>query len=321
MNHIDPKTFDSSPFNPGAIDPATAAFNIELEAILASVPSTHLVDPAVTRAARARGEGIFPLPPEVKEAAWREIPGPDGARRVRVLVPPEVRGVYLHIHGGGWTLGAPAFADMRNWAMANACQLAVVSVEYRLGPENPWPACGNDCENAALWLCQNCAAEFGTDNLCIGGESAGAHLAATTLLRMRDRQGFTGFTAANLVYGMYDMSFTPSVANWGDRNLVLSTPIIDWFVNNLLNGHDRRDPDVSALYADLNALPAALFTVGTLDPLLDDSLFMHARWLAAGNTAELAVFPGGAHGFDAFPIELAARATAKAHDFLNQALA
>jgi acetyl esterase/lipase len=83
---------------------------------------------------------------------------------------------------------------------------------------------------------------------------------------------------------------------------------------------DRRHPDISPLYADLTSLPAALFTVGTLDPLLDDSLFLCARWIAAGNTAELAVYPGGVHGFTTFPGELAAEANARSDRFMAEAV-
>jgi acetyl esterase/lipase len=81
----------------------------------------------------------------------------------------------------------------------------------------------------------------------------------------------------------------------------------------------RRDPDVSPLYADLSGMPTALFTVGTADPLLDDSLFMHARWLAAGNRSELAVYPGGTHLFNAFPIRLAKKANGRIFGFLSKA--
>jgi len=88
----------------------------------------------------------------------------------------------------------------------------------------------------------------------------------------------------------------------------------------LSHDQDRRDPDVSPLYADLRGLPPALFTVGTRDALLDDSLFMHARWLAAGNRAELAVHPGRAHGFTLFPFALAAAANAKIDAFLARAV-
>ena len=75
---------------------------------------------------------------------------------------------------------------------------------------------------------------------------------------------------------------------------------------------------MSPLYADLRGLPPALFTVGTRDALLDDSLFMHARWLAAGNRAELAVYPGGPHGFTLFPVfGLAEAANARIETFLG----
>ena len=83
---------------------------------------------------------------------------------------------------------------------------------------------------------------------------------------------------------------------------------------------DRRAPDISPLYADLKGLCPALFTVGTRDALLDDTLFMHARWIAAGNPAELAIYPGGAHGFTLFPNELSRRATARIDAFLNRVL-
>ena len=79
-------------------------------------------------------------------------------------------------------------------------------------------------------------------------------------------------------------------------------------------------PDVSPLYADLKGLCAALFSVGTKDALLDDTLFMHARWVAAGNEAELAVYPGGAHGFTLFPNGLADKASERMDGFLRGVL-
>jgi acetyl esterase/lipase len=82
---------------------------------------------------------------------------------------------------------------------------------------------------------------------------------------------------------------------------------------------DRRNPDISPLYADLHGLPRALFTVGTCDPLLDDTLFMYARWIAAGNEAELAIYPGGAHAFTLFPLPLATAANERCDRFLRSA--
>ncbi len=302
-------SIDPSVFDPAAIDDETKAFNEQLEKALATVPPTHQVPPQVTRDARESGQGLFGPVVTLEEGRNRTIAGPGGDLTLRVFTPPTVEGVYLHLHGGGWVLGRAHHSDVRNWAIARHCNLAVVSVDYRLAPENPYPAGPDDCEAAAAWLLGKAKEEFGTEDLFIGGESAGGHLAAVTLLRMRDRHGYTGWKGANLVYGAFDCGLTPSVANWGDRNLVLSTPIVSWFVEQFLApGVDRRGPDVSPLYADLRDMPPALFTVGSLDPLRDDSLFMYMRWVGAGNEAELAVYPGGVHGFNGFPIALGARA-------------
>jgi acetyl esterase/lipase len=125
---------------------------------------------------------------------------------------------------------------------------------------------------------------------------------------LRDRHGLRPFAAADLVFGVYDVDGTPSVRNWGERVLVLSRPIMQWFGDHFVPAELRKDPDVSPIYADLSGMPPALFTVGTMDPLIDDTLFMHARWVGAGNEAELGVYPGGSHGFTGFPIGIGKKA-------------
>ena len=145
----------------------------------------------------------------------------------------------------------------------------MVSVDYRLAPENPYPAGPDDCEAAALWLIGDEARRrLGAPGpRAIGGDSAGGQLAAVTLLRLRDRHGITGaFGAAVLQYGCFDLSMTPSQRLWGERNLVLSGPIMIWFADQFLPRHDReqrRDPDISPLFADLSGMPPAIFTIGT----------------------------------------------------------
>lgn len=302
----------------------TRAFNAQVEQILAGFPSVHTVPPEVTRKNREEGRGWMPAPVVVEEGTTRSIPGPSGHIPLRVFVPEAVDGVYFHIHGGGWTLGSAFQQDVALWALAQQAGVAVVSVDYRLAPEDPYPAGADDCEAAASWLVANARAEFGTERLVIGGESAGAHLSALTLLRLRERGTVEKFCGANLVYGCYDLSMTPSQRRWGERNLVLSTPIIGWFVDCFLPGksaEDRRDPDVSPLYADLSGMPPALFTVGTMDPLIDDTLFMEARWRAAGNAAELDVYEEGMHGFTLFPIAIAKQSIDVQVAFLRKATA
>jgi acetyl esterase/lipase len=235
----------------------------------------------------------------------RSVAGPAGPLRLRVYVPPSVRAVYLDVHGGGFFMGSPEMDDAGNAALARHAQVATVAVGYRLAPEHPWPAGPDDCEAAALWLVANAKREFGSERLLIGGGSAGANLAAVTLLRLRDRHQSAGrFLGANLVFGVYDVSGTPSQLRQGVAS----------FRDLYLPGRDtaeRRHPDVSPLYADLAGMPPALFTVGSADSLYDDSLFMAMRWRAAGNEAELAVYPESVHGFTVFPTAMARAANAR----------
>jgi acetyl esterase/lipase len=288
--------------------------------LLVNQPNWWVVGAAATRAARRRGEGPFPAPVFSARAETRIIPGPGGHDiPLRIIAPANPRGVYLHIHGGGWVLGGADMQDPMLERLADTTDLAVVSVEYRLAPEHPYPAGPDDCETAAAWLIRNAGAEFGSDALTVGGESAGGHLAAVTVIRMRDRHGYTGFRGANLVYGAFDMSMTPSQRRFGETRLVLRTSDIVQFANAYLPAiTERRDPDISPLFADLHGLCPALFTVGTADALLDDTLFMYARWLAAGSAAELGIYPGGAHGFTLFPNKLAAQAEASMVAFLKR---
>jgi acetyl esterase len=311
--------FDPDLFRPEAIAEETRRFNEELIKLLTPMANWWDVGAQVVRDARARGNGIFPLAPKSSRARTVTIEGKSGNKiPLRIVAPQNPKGVYLHIHGGGMVLGAADMQDPTFERINDAAGLACVSVEYRLAPENPYPAAPDDCESAALWLAKNARAEFGSDVLAIGGESAGATLSTITLLRMRDRHGFTGFRAANLVYGAYDYSMTPSQRQFGDRRLVLRTVDIEKFREAYLPGlqQDLLDPDISALYADLKGLPPALFTVGTEDALLDDSLFMYGRYIAAGNRAELAIYPGGAHGFNYYPLSIAAEANARMDAFL-----
>ncbi|MFG1295512.1 MULTISPECIES: alpha/beta hydrolase [Xanthobacter] len=310
---------DSAVFSNTAVAPDTRMVNDAIVKTMLAMPERWNVPLPQVRAARLAGKGAFPLPPESKRAHVEVLPGPRGPIPVRVLMPDGApRGVYLHIHGGGWTLGSARENENLTDRIAARCGLAVISVDYRLAPEEPYPAGPDDCEAAALWLVNEAQNRFGTTRLAIGGESGGATLAVTTLVRLRDRHGLTPFSAANLTAGCYDLRLTPSVRNWGDLPLVINRSDVERFVENYLRLEGRAgDPDVSPLLANLKGLPKALFTVGTRDPLLDDTLFMANAWLAAGNGAALDVYPGGCHVFIGFPGTLTDQALKKADAFLS----
>jgi acetyl esterase len=253
----------------------------------------------------------------------REIPGPAGPISIRVMTPDVIDGVYLHFHGGGMTLGSALSMDKRNWPIAQACNVAVVSVDYRLAPEHPFPAGAEDAEAAALWLIDNSVAEFGTDRLVAGGESAGAYLTLLTMLRLRDRLGATPpFLGLDLCYGVYDWGGTPSA-----RELVGKVPYATGEGVNrshYLPGRsleEARDPAISPLWAELHDLPPALLTVGTADWLRDDSIFLAGRLAAVGSDVELAVYPEGPHGIESSTTELGRMARERIYQYLRSRLA
>jgi len=314
---LDPNDL-SQLFHPGAIDPETRAYNEELLRNRDATPQAYEL--GAVRMREARHERWLKEEGPSAIATERTIPGPAGPVPLRVFIPEQVAGVYLHIHGGGFVLGEACASDRRNEHIAKTCHLAVVSVDYRLAPEHVYPAGPDDCEAAALWFIREAPHEFGSERLLIGGESAGANLAVGALLRVRDRHGFQGFAAANLVFGVYDLSGTPSGPLLGDDALTMNFRSMEWFGDQYVPDRGRlRDPDLSPLWACLDAMPPALFTVGTLDPLLDDSLFMHARWQAAGNRSQLAVYPGGPHGFTSHPTPIARQALERIDRFLEAA--
>lgn len=319
--YLDPKLFSDA-----AIPDETKQLNAGIVALIKDMANWWEVGAQQVREARAEGRGPFPAPVKSERAKWIEVDGPAGKVKLRVIAPAAgaSRGVYLHIHGGGHVLGAADQQDKLLERIADGASLTAISVEYRLAPENPYPAGPDDCEAAALWVADNLR-DFGGEKLAIGGDSAGAHLSALTILRLRDKHGRTPFNAANLVFGVFDLGMTPSARQFGDaERLVLRTLDIRKFGDAFLPGmneQEKRSPELSPLYADLRGLCPALFTIGTKDALLDDSLFMHARWIAAGNRGELDIYPGACHGFIAFPCQQTAQSIQSQIAFLNAALA
>lgn len=256
------------------------------------------------RARWSRERFAMTFPPSAAGAEERTIAGVP----CRVFLPEGTpTAVYLHFHGGGMILGAAAMNDMGNAQLAERHGMAVISVEYRLAPEHPYPAGPDDGMAVARWLLDEGAAELGSDRILIGGESAGGYMAAAVLLRIRDELGAADrVDGANLVFGVFDWGLSPSQrgVRATDRPDMLSPEGIVDFGDCYLPGRtldERRDPAISPAFAPLHDLPPALFSVGTADHLLDDTLLMAGRWAAAGNEMDLFVAPDMPHGFLGFP--------------------
>lgn len=246
---------------------------------------------------------------------------------LRILRPQagEARGVYIDYHGGGWSIGKAAMDDLVNGAIVRETGLAVVSVDYTTLPDISFlDQIAQSCA-AADWVFDNADAEFGARDLFIGGESAGAHLAACSLVRLRDKRAdFARLKGAVLFYGPYDLSATQSVRTATRETLVLDGPAMTPGIAKLLPDRDeaaRRAPDVSPLYADLSRLPPALLLCGRLDPLIDDSRLMSERWQAASGNARLILVPESPHAFNRLLTQLATRTNRFVRDWLVRRLA
>ncbi len=236
--------------------------------------------------------------------AERKIVDTVPVRIIRPKGPP--RGVVLDFHGGGWVIGNAQMNDNFNIAIVNECEVAVVSVDYRLAVSTPVEDLLDDCLRAARGVLND--AEFAGLPVVVVGESAGAHLAVATLLALKTRpELLQRIHGALLYYGVYDLTGTPSVRNAPADTLVLDGPgMVDALrlLTPDLSDTQRRQPPLSPLYGDFTGLPPTLLFAGELDPLLDDTLLIAERWQPSA-PVELHVLPASPHGFIHFPTAIA----------------
>ena len=236
----------------------------------------------------------------VEEASDRELAGV----RCRVQKPDgAASAVYLHFHGGGMVAGAPEMMDIPNRQLVRNYGMAVVSVDYRKAPEHPWPAGPDDGVAVAEWVLANCEKEFGTSRILIGGESAGGYMTAITALRVRDElHAIDRIAGLNLVFGVYDWGKSPSQRGIRPHEGydILTSAGIELFTACFvpdMTSEERRRPEISPAYANLRDLPPCLISVGSCDHLLDDSLMLASRAVAAGVDVDLFVGPELPHAF------------------------
>jgi acetyl esterase/lipase len=241
--------------------------------------------------------------------------------RARVLRPAgQVRGVVLDIHGGGWVIGNARMNNALNTATILACNVAVVSIEYRLAGRTPIQGVMDDCLAAALWVLQGDGIpKFRGLPVIVVGESAGGHLAAATLLRLKQWPAlFHRIAGTVLYYGVYDIAGTDSVRRAGPDTLVLDGPGMLVGLQRLTAGMsdaERRTAPLSPLYGDLENFPPALMFVGERDPLLDDTVRMAERWRTEA-PVELHLIPEAPHGFIHFRTRMAAKVLSASHGWI-----
>lgn len=231
---------------------------------------------------------------------WRDIlvPVPTAVRRIRVRCyePSRAsRGVVVWAHGGSWVGGSIEAWHEPCAALARACRTAVLSVDYRLAPRWPHPAPVEDLTRVLTWV----AARFGADTppLMIGGDSAGATLAACVALRCRD----TGLalTAQVLAYPPLDPSCSQPSYRRFPRSFPAREAMLDaWWT---YRGSGSSEPGEDSYFtpwtvADLRGLPPAVIGVGECDPVADDSLRFAERLRQQGNRVELRSFARVGHG-------------------------
>ncbi len=285
----------------------------ELADLLKSMPQFELSDQTLpgVRADFATMMAETPRPPSETQVESFMIPGPAGAPQVRALLykPADAQGALpaiLHIHGGGYVLGAPEMADAANRLSASELGCVIVSVDYRLAPETCHPGPLRDCYAALAWLHGN-AGPLGVDAARIGvkGESAGGGLAAALALYARD-QGGPGLAFQHLIYPMIDDRTCTNPDPHPFTGEFTWTPAKNAYGWSSLLGMPPGSPGVSAYAAvaraeQLAGLPPAFIAVGALDLFLEENLAYARRLTRAGVPAELHLYPGAFHGFHMAP--------------------
>jgi acetyl esterase/lipase len=293
------------------------------------MPSRHLVDPemaALSEMPSISFESVGveqvrammaatrppppPLPPDV-QIREAHAPGRDGAPDVRLIVtaPKAVgqgRPGILHIHGGGFVLGSADMTGPTDAEYASGLGAVVVSVDYRLAPETPYPGPVEDCYAGLAWLHAQAAA-LGVDpgRIVVTGESAGGGLAAALVLLAKHR-GEQAVAFQHLVFPMLDDRTVTHPDPSPYLGQFVWTPDSNRFGWTSMLGGPPGGADVSPFAAparagDLSGLPPTFMVCGALDLFLEEDLDYARRLIRAGVATELHVYPGAPHGFMFMP--------------------
>jgi acetyl esterase len=252
---------------------------------------------AEARAQSAAVAAAAPPPPPVASVADVSA----GAIPARLYRPSAGGGlpIIVYFHGGGWVVGSVAGSEATCRRLANASGCAVLSVEYRLAPEHPFPAAVDDTYAATRWAAANASAlGCDPDRLAVAGDSAGGNLAAVVCLMARDA-GTPRIARQLLIYPVIDArAGYPSYAD-NAEGPGLTGAAMAWFVRHYApSPADREDPRVSPILARSHAgLPPAMVITAEYDPLRDEGEAYAERLRAAGVPVDARRYDGMTHGF------------------------
>ncbi|GBF13939.1 carboxylesterase NlhH [Rhodococcus sp. Br-6] len=304
----------------------------ELRPLIPALPRVDITEPVAFRSRqriRATELAAAVDRPEGMAVVDRLVPGPAGAPDVpvRLYTPGGVSsevGALVWFHGGGYVFGEIEASERACVEIADVVGCVVVSVEYRLAPEHPYPAGLDDCSAALTWVAEH-GDELGVDpsRLAIGGVSAGAGLAAALALRARDEKG------PRLVYQVLDNPMLDDRVETASIREFTDTPL--WTYRQAVLGWefylgdwsaDTPSYAAAARAADVSGLPPAWISANEVDPLRDEAIEYALRLMRAGVPVELHHRPGTFHGSNGFPgISVSDRTREDMHLGLKSALA
>jgi acetyl esterase len=289
---------------PAKLDPdAAAVFKAFQEA---GRPPIESVSPSQARELYLAGRlPTNPEPPELKSVTALSIPAPHGSIPARIYTPKTLRQAgggapcLVFLHGGGWVIGDLDSHDVVCRKLADAGELIVIAVDYRLAPEHKFPAAVDDAIAATKWIADN-AKTLGIDaeRLSVGGDSAGGNLAAVVAIAARDGNG-PAIAGQVLIYPATDASRTHPSHSEPETSILLTHSVTRYFYDSYLNStadvHDWRASPARA--STLIGLPPAYVLTAGADPLRDEGDEYAHRLKEAGVPVTYRHFPGQFHGF------------------------
>lgn len=237
--------------------------------------------------------------PAVESVETIRVPGGDGELEARVYRPHDgAVPTVVFFHGGGWVIGDLDTHDLTARTIAVECDAVVVSVDYRLAPEHPFPAAVDDAIAATRWAAAHRTTLGGSDVLAVAGDSAGGNLSAVAAQVMRDEG--VELHGQLLIYPGVDILAELPSRSENAEGYFLDMPTMEWFAGQYVGDQpdlDLRDPRLSPLFGNLEGVAPAVVVVAQFDPLRDEGT-AYAEALAGAEVPVLVEeFDGMIHGF------------------------